>query len=266
MIIFRNRTSWSCRQASLHKSQNWGSWLNNFLNPGGSTEVFVNGLQRWETIGLIKSAIADIWSLIGILGGFSDSSAGKKIHLQCRWPQFDSWVRKTPWRRDRLPTPVFIGFAGGSDGKESTCSAGHLDSIPGLGRSPGGGHGNPLKYSCLENPLGQRSLVGYSPWGCKESDATAWLCIAQHRRIARVRVLLFQAKWGKAKCSNIGKWVCQSFDVIAVVTQFFKKKSQLSFLNKPSLYKMISVGPKIIQNPPILLPLLIPPLFILRGL
>ena len=40
--------------------------------------MFVNGLQRWETIGLIKSAIADIWSLIGILGGFSGSSAGKE--------------------------------------------------------------------------------------------------------------------------------------------------------------------------------------------
>ena len=44
--------------------------------------------------------------------------------------------------------------------------------IPGLGRSPGGGHGNPLQYSCLENPHGQRSLVGYSPWGCKELDMT----------------------------------------------------------------------------------------------
>ena len=36
--------------------------------------------------------------------------------------------------------------------------------------SPGGGHANPLQYSCLDNPLGQRSLVGYSPWGCKELD------------------------------------------------------------------------------------------------
>ena len=39
-------------------------------------------------------------------------------------------------------------------------------SIPGSGRSPGGGHGNPLQYSCLENPHGQKSLAGYSPWGC----------------------------------------------------------------------------------------------------
>ena len=44
--------------------------------------------------------------------------------------------------------------------------------VSGLGRSPGGGHGNPLQYSCLENPHGQRSLVGYSPWDCKESDMT----------------------------------------------------------------------------------------------
>ena len=44
-------------------------------------------------------------------------------------------------------------IAGGSDGKESTCNAGDLGSIPGLGRSPGGGNGNPLQYSCLENPM-----------------------------------------------------------------------------------------------------------------
>ena len=61
---------------------------------------------------------------------------------------------------------------GGTDGKESTCNVGDLGSIPELGRSPGGGHGNPLQYFCLENPHGQRSLEGYSPWGCKESDMT----------------------------------------------------------------------------------------------
>ena len=65
-----------------------------------------------------------------------------------------------------------MGFPGGSDGKESTCIEGNLGSIPGLERSPGGGHGNPLQYSCLENPHGQRSLAGWSPWGCKELDMT----------------------------------------------------------------------------------------------
>ena len=47
-----------------------------------------------------------------------------------------------------------------------------LGSIPGLGSSLGARHGNPLQYSCLENPIRQRSLVGYSPWGCKELDVT----------------------------------------------------------------------------------------------
>ena len=44
-------------------------------------------------------------------------------------------------------------FPGDSDGKESACNGGDPDSIPGLGRPPGGGHGNPLQYSCLENPM-----------------------------------------------------------------------------------------------------------------
>ena len=57
---------------------------------------------------------------------------------------------------------VVIGFPGGSDGKESACNAGDLGSIPGPGRSPGEGNGNPLQYSCLENPM-ESSLAGYSP-------------------------------------------------------------------------------------------------------
>ena len=64
-----------------------------------------------------------------------------------------------------------------SDGKESACSEGDLGSVPELGRSPGGGHGNPLQYSCLENPCEPRSLVGYS---CKESGKTEGLSTPQH--------------------------------------------------------------------------------------
>ena len=48
---------------------------------------------------------------------------------------------------------LLMGFPGGSDGKESACNAGDLGSIPGLGRSPGEGIGNPLQYSCLENSM-----------------------------------------------------------------------------------------------------------------
>ena len=65
-----------------------------------------------------------------ILLGFSGSSAGK---------EFDSW--------DKLPTPVFLGFPGGSDGKESACNAGDLDSIPVSGRSTGEGISYPLQSS-----------------------------------------------------------------------------------------------------------------------
>ena len=59
----------------------------------------------------------------------------------------------TRWRRDRLPTPVFLGFPCGSAGKESDCNAGDLGSIPGLGRSPGEGKGYPVQYSDLENTM-----------------------------------------------------------------------------------------------------------------
>ena len=60
-----------------------------------------------------------------------------------------------------------VGFPGGSICKGSTCSVGELGSIPGLGSTPGVGNGNPLQYSCLKNPHGQRSLACYSPWGQK---------------------------------------------------------------------------------------------------
>ena len=87
--------------------------------------------------------------------GFPDSLVGKeRIHLQCKRPWFNSWVGKIRWRRDRLPTPVYLGFPGGSVGKESACNAGDLGSIPGLGRSPGEGQGYPLQYSGLENSMG----------------------------------------------------------------------------------------------------------------
>ena len=87
--------------------------------------------------------------------------------------------QEAPLEKDRLPTPVFLDFPSGSHGKESACLVGDLGLAPGLGRSPGGGHGHPLQCSCLENPHGQRSLAGYSLWSCKELDMTGWLRTAQ---------------------------------------------------------------------------------------
>ena len=67
-----------------------------------------------------------------------------------------------------------MGFPGGVTGEKPACQY-RLDvtdagSIPGMGGSPGGRHGNPLQCSCLESPHEERSLVGYSPWGPKELD------------------------------------------------------------------------------------------------
>ena len=56
-----------------------------------------------------------------------------------------------------------IPGSGGSDGKESVCNGGDLGSISWLGRSPGEGHVNPLQFSFLKNPHGERSVAGYSP-------------------------------------------------------------------------------------------------------
>ena len=78
--------------------------------------------------------------------------------------------REVPLEKGQTTHSVFLGFPGGSDGRESACNVGHLDLISGFGRSPGGGHGNPLQYSSLENPHGQRSLASY---GVAESDTTA---------------------------------------------------------------------------------------------
>ena len=66
--------------------------------------------------------------------------------------------------------------SGGSDHKESTCNAGDLSLIPGLGRSPGGGHDNPLLPGEF---YGQRDVMGYSSWGCEEWNTVEQLNTAQ---------------------------------------------------------------------------------------
>ena len=80
-----------------------------------------------------------------------------------------------------------LGFSGDSDGKESTCNVGDRGSIPGLGRSPGEEHGNPLQYFCLEDLHGQRKLAGYNPWSRKELGMAEQLSTAQssnHSKLA----------------------------------------------------------------------------------
>ena len=71
-----------------------------------------------------------------------------------------------------------MGFPGGSDGKEIACNAGDLASIPGLGRSPGRGNGNPLQYSCLENPMDRGAWQATVHSVTQESDTTERLTLS----------------------------------------------------------------------------------------
>ena len=84
---------------------------------------------------------------------FPGSSAGKESACNAGDPSFHPWVRKIPWRRDRLRTSVFLGFPGVSDNKESSCTSRDLSLIPGLGRTPGEGNGHTCQFSCLESSM-----------------------------------------------------------------------------------------------------------------
>ena len=74
---------------------------------------------------------------------------------------------------------IVYGFPGGSEGKESACNAGDLGLIPGSGRSPGRGNGNPLLYSCLENPMDGGAWRAITVHGIAESDTTESLTLSE---------------------------------------------------------------------------------------
>ena len=124
---------------------------------------------------------------------------------------------------------MYQEFPGGSDSKESSCNMGDLDLIPGLGRSPGGGHGSPLLSSCLENLQGQRSLAGYSPWDGKGSDITEWLSTRNilSNRVHQHVIPLFSLKWFllvllfnrfyHLNCINLST-SCISFSIMLIIT------------------------------------------------
>ena len=85
--------------------------------------------------------------------GFPGSSHGKESTCNVGDHGMIPGSGRFPWRRDRLPNPVFMGFPGVSAGKESACNVEDLGSIPGLGRSPGERKGYPSQYSGLENSM-----------------------------------------------------------------------------------------------------------------
>ena len=85
--------------------------------------------------------------------GFPGSSHGKESTCNVGDHGMIPGSGRFPWRRDRLPNPVFMGLPGVSAGKESACNVEDLGSIPGLGRSPGERKGYPSQYSGLENSM-----------------------------------------------------------------------------------------------------------------
>ena len=123
--------------------------------------------QRWDSWYKCHGHFFDSWYTVRLLSKINNK------RLQTCKLNYSTTIS--------LPGPVFLNFPGGLDGKESTCNVRGLGSIPGLGRSPGGGHGNPLQYSCLEKTQWMRSLVGYSAWGCQEWHD----CVTKHSTTPR---------------------------------------------------------------------------------
>ena len=109
----------------------------------------------------------------GLSRVFSSTTVQKASILCCSaffMAQFSNPNMTTGKTIALMSTYAFISFPGGSEVKASASNVGNLGLIPGLGRSPGEGNGNPLQCSCLENSKDRGQAC--SPWGHKESDTT----------------------------------------------------------------------------------------------
>ena len=115
------------------------------------------------------------------MSGPLSSHRGRATIMNCSCPHrmFFSFLTFRLFMYLLLKYCWFMGFPGGASGKETACSAGDKSLIPGMGRSPREGNGNPLQYPCLENPHRQKSLVGSSPW-VTESDMPEPLSMHAH--------------------------------------------------------------------------------------
>ena len=109
---------------------------------------------------------------IALYWGFPGSSTGEESACSAEDSGSISGSGRSPGEGKGYPFQYSWASLVAQMVKKFTCNAEDLRSIPGLGKFPGERDGIPLQYSCLENPHGQRSLAGYSPWGSKESATT----------------------------------------------------------------------------------------------
>ena len=140
-----------CQQ--IWKTQQWPQdWKRSVCIPT-SKKGNAKECSNYHTIALISHASEVMFKIL---------QARLQQYVNWELPDVQAGFRKGRGNGDQIACWI-TGFPGCLDGKESVCNVGDQGSIPGLGRSPEGGHGNTLQYSCLENPHGQRSLVGCGP-------------------------------------------------------------------------------------------------------
>ena len=138
--------------------------------------------------------------------------------------------------RSFMVSYLMFGFPREISGKESTCQAGDAGLIPGLGRSPGEGNGNPLQYACLENPTDRGAWQPGSWWGFKKAGHD-WVAEQQQQHLMLASLSHFESifVYGVSECSNFT-------DVLAAVRfsqhNLLKRLSLLSCIFLPPLSKI----------------------------
>ena len=140
-----------------------------------------------------------------------------------------------------------LGFPGGSGSKESTSNVADLGSISGLEISLAEGHGNPLQYSCLANPHGQRSLAGYTWWGWKESDTSEWHSTAV---ILNQEWICTASSWGPL---GQGMEVCSTVPVGEPAIPFLSHLIWLRRANLQPTYSPPQAPLPLLSSPPFLM-------------
>ena len=143
------------------------------------------------------------------------------MHLQCRRPWGDSWIGKIHWRRDRLPTPVFLGFPCGSAGKESACDVGDLSSVPGLGRSPGNGDGYPLQYSGQDKSQRVR----------QNKRRSLFHHLSRHQKVSKCILFLFYLSLILSLLGLLPQFVWGTLSIISCsLVSFFRRLFSVTYM------------------------------------